>query len=251
MPTVADLSKRVEQFENTFKDRLDSLLEKVTTTVVSKLDSQPSLIIKGLKDEIEGLTTSLDFLNKTVESLRSEKEEITAMNKSLIARNESLERRIRDLEQYSRKNNLEIKGVPFTQGEHCMTILQTIASKIDCLISATDVEVVHRVPSASDTKHLLVRFHSRALKTDFIGKARKVRLNTSDLGLSKARGKPVFINDHLTPQNKQLFSKALQLKKRKKVAFLVDPDDCVIKARQSTDSRVFRIRCESDLAIFT
>lgn len=115
-----------------------------------------------------------------MESLRSEKEEITAMNKSLIARNESLERRIRDLEQYSRKNNLEIKGVPFTQGEHCMTILQTIASKIDCLISATDVEVVHRVPSASDTNHLLVRFHARALKTDFIGKARKARLNTSD-----------------------------------------------------------------------
>lgn len=250
MPTVSELSKRVEQLENTFKDRLDNLLDKVTTTVVSKLDSQPSLIIKGLKDEIEGLTSSLDFLNRTVESLRSEKEELTAMNKSLIARNESLERRIGDLEQYSRKSNLEIKGVPFTQGENCMTILQTIASKIDCPVSTSDIEVVHRVPSASDTKHLLVRFHSRALKTDFISKARKARLNTSDIGFSKARGKPVFVNDHLTPQNKQLFSKALQLKKDKSWRFLWT-DDCVIKARQSTDSRVFRIRCESDLAIFT
>lgn len=130
MPTVAELSKRVEQLENTFKDKLDNLLDKITTTVVSKLDSQPSLIIKGLKDEIEGLTSSLDFLNRTVESLKTEKEQLTAMNKSLIAHNESLERRI-DMKQYSRKNNLEIKGIPCTQGQDCMTIYQTIASKIE------------------------------------------------------------------------------------------------------------------------
>lgn len=130
MPTVAELSKRVEQLENTFKDKLDNLLDKITTTVVSKLDSQPSLIIKGLKDEIEGLTSSLDFLNRTVESLKTEKEELTAMNKSLIGHNESLERRI-DMKQYSRKNNLEIKGIPCTQGQDCMTIYQTIASKIE------------------------------------------------------------------------------------------------------------------------
>lgn len=130
MPTVAELSKRVEQLENTFKDKLDNLLDKITTTVVSKLDSQPSLIIKGLKDEIEVLTSSLDFLNRTVESLKTEKEELTAMNKSLIGHNESLERRI-DMKQYSRKNNLEIKGIPCTQGQDCMTIYQTIASKIE------------------------------------------------------------------------------------------------------------------------
>lgn len=130
MPTLAELSKRVEQLENTFKDKLDNLLDKITTTVVSKLDSQPSLIIKGLKDEIEVLTSSLDFLNRTVESLKTEKEELTAMNKSLIGHNESLERRI-DMKQYSRKNNLEIKGIPCTQGQDCMTIYQTIASKIE------------------------------------------------------------------------------------------------------------------------
>lgn len=130
MPTVPELSKRVEQLENTFKDKLDNLLDKITTTVVSKLDSQPSLIIKGLKDEIEVLTSSLDFLNRTVESLKTEKEELTAMNKSLIGHNESLERRI-DMKQYSRKNNLEIKGIPCTQGQDCMTIYQTIASKIE------------------------------------------------------------------------------------------------------------------------
>lgn len=130
MPTVAELSKRVEQLENTFKDKLNNLLDKITTTVVSKLDSQPSLIIKGLKDEIEVLTSSLDFLNRTVESLKTEKEELTAMNKSLIGHNKSLERRI-DMKQYSRKNNLEIKGIPCTQGQDCMTIYQTIASKIE------------------------------------------------------------------------------------------------------------------------
>lgn len=95
---------------------------------------------------------------------------------------------------------------------------------------------------------MLVRFRSRALKTEFIVKARKARLNTSDIGFNKARGKAVFVNGHLTPQNKQLFSKALQLKKEKKWLFLWT-DDCVIKARQSTDSKVFRIKSDSDLAI--
>lgn len=93
MPTVAELSKSVEQIGNAFKERLDNILENVTTTVVSKLDSEPSLIINGLNNEIEGLKHSLDFLNKTVESLGSENEQLTASAKSLSERNEALEKR--------------------------------------------------------------------------------------------------------------------------------------------------------------
>lgn len=60
----------------------------------------------------------------------------------------------------------------------------------------------------------------------------------------------MYINDHLTPENKRLFAQALALKKEKEWQFLW-VDNCKIKARKTQDSNVYRISGVSDLAIFT
>lgn len=61
---------------------------------------------------------------------------------------------------------------------------------------------------------------------------------------------PVIVNEHLTFDNKKLFSKALALKKEHQWQFLWT-DNCRIKARKSEDSKVFGIGTESDLRVFT
>lgn len=250
MPTCAELAKRLEVLENVLQGKLSAVVEDVVSRAISRMDALPNQSIEKLKKEIDEFKISVNFLNETVEKLKADQKHLLAENKTLSARNSELEKRIAEMEQYSRKNNIEIKGVPCTQGESCRAILQSIGNKIQCPLSDSDVDIVHRVPSSSNTKHLIARFCSRSKKAEFISKARKARLQTSDLGFSGNDARPVYINDHLTQQNKKIFAMALNLKKERKWQFLWT-DDCQIKARKTTDSRVFRIRDEADLSVFS
>lgn len=187
-------------------------------------------------------------MNELVEDLRNRNVTLVNENKQLKTQNDSLSRKVEELEQYSRMSNVEIKGVPCSQGEDCSVIVKTIGEKAGCPISPGDLDIVHRVPTRSnDKKNIIARFCSRTKKSDFISKARKAKLCVSDLGITGASNAPVFINDHLTPSNKVLFSKALTLKRDKNWIFLWT-DDCQIKARKTTNSRVLRIRDDSDLS---
>ncbi|KAH7970569.1 hypothetical protein HPB49_010641 [Dermacentor silvarum] len=58
----------------------------------------------------------------------------------------------------------------------------------------------------------------------------------------------VYVNDHLTPENKRLFAQALSLKKEKHWKFLW-VDNGRIKARKSEDSRVHVITNMQDLSV--
>ncbi|XP_077491767.1 uncharacterized protein LOC144102349 [Amblyomma americanum] len=155
-----------------------------------------------------------------------------------------------ELEQYSRINNVEVKGVPTTQGENCVAIIEEIGKKIECPVTTEDIDVAHPVPAKED-ENIIVRFYSREKKTEFVKKAKKARITTSSIGFTAPiLDKSVYVNDHLTPENKRLFAKALALKKEKGWKF-VWVDNCRIKARKTEDSRVYRISGVDDIAMFT
>lgn len=79
--------------------------------------------------------------------------ELIASNNELSARNAALQKRVGELEQYSRLKNIEIKGVPVTEGESFHDILQSMANAIECPVEIPDIDVVHRVPTMSRNKN--------------------------------------------------------------------------------------------------
>ncbi|KAH6922424.1 hypothetical protein HPB50_013597 [Hyalomma asiaticum] len=88
--------------------------------------------VKELRREIDDLKQSMEILNGLVETLRSEKAVLAADNKKMLIENSLLSRKVEEIEQYSRINNVEIKGIPCTQGEDCVTILQKPRPQGDC-----------------------------------------------------------------------------------------------------------------------
>lgn len=208
--------------------------------------------VDALRKEVEELRNSLSHFNDLFEAIKQKQEFLQNENKVLQQRNDVLSQRVADLEQYSRQNNVEIKGVPTTKGEDCIAVLQRIGESAGCAIIAADIDVVHRVPTKNgpDEKNIISRFHSRVKKAEFANKAKKARLTTSAIGFSARQERPVFVNDHLTAENKRLFAQALSLKKEKKWQFLWI-DNCQIKARKKPDSRVFCISKLSDLSVFS
>lgn len=246
-PTVAELNKKVLELEARLNECPDALVDAIFNKFMVKAQMS-GVNFSDIKTQLNELVASAEHMNGLVESLRKDNASLIAENKALKNQNVALSRKVAQMEQYSRINNVEIKGIPVTEGEDCAAVMQTIGDTIDCKLSPTDIDVVHRVATMKEgTKNLLARFCSRAKKAEFVSKARKAKLCLQDIGLSGAINSPVYINDHLTPENKALFSEALTLKKANNWKFLWT-DNCQIKARRTTDSKVLRITCEADLA---
>lgn len=248
MPSCAELAKRIDELESRLLNESDRMTDRIVDKIVVQMQTTGVDVLE-LKKHVDSLESSLKILNDLVEKLHSEKASLVAENKALKSENCSLSRRVSELDQYSRINNIEIRGIPCTQGEDCVAVLETIGRRIGCPVTSTDLDVVHRVSTKDKAKkNLIARFCSRTKKNDFISKARKARLCLSDTGRYDSNF-PIFVNDHLTPQNKALFSKALALKKANNWKHLWT-DNCQIKARKTNESRVCRIADESDLSVF-
>lgn len=221
MPTLAQLAKKIESLEELLNEKLDSLIDDLVSKVNIKLKDL------GL-GEHASLCESVRFISQEFDEMKLRQEDLLASNKVLLSRNEALEERVADLEQYSRMNNVEIKGVPSSQGEDCVAIVRRIGDAVECPVSPADIDTVHRVSSKTTEKSIIARFCSRDKKMSSLG-----RLAEPDCALT--------ISASLV---------ALALKKEHKWKRLWT-DNCQIKARKADDSRVYRISTESDLLIFT
>lgn len=203
--------------------------------------------VQQLRAEIEQLRESVSAISTFYEEMKKKHELTSAENKSLQKSNDELAAKLADMEQRSRLNNVEIKGVPLKKGEDCATILQKMGDVIDCPIKKDDIDAVHRVPAKKDT-NIIARFCSRVKKDEFLRKARRARLTTESLGFAQSQGANVYVNDHLTPNNKRLFAQALSLKREKQWKFLW-VDNGRIKVRKTEDSRVHVIASVQDLSV--
>ncbi|XP_041980697.1 uncharacterized protein LOC121734270 [Aricia agestis] len=212
--------------------------------------------LASLRSELVELKTSVDFIHQMFESttdkickLEKEVQGLLKTNdevKSLQQRIDGLERTVRENEQRSRLNNIEIKGLPMTSSENLFTIVTNIGKFIKCPISKEQINYVARIPSSNDKlpKPVIVALHNRYLKEDFVAAAKKCNLSPGDLNLH-GTGR-IFINDHLTLDNKLLLNKTKLLAKEKGYAFTW-VKGCKIFLRKNPESRVILVRSELDL----
>lgn len=199
--------------------------------------------VSSVQQSMVSLTERLTQLDSEVQSLQSAKQQLITLQQRV----EQLERRADEDQQRSRLNNIEIKGVPFKSTENLYNIIHKIGDTISCSIPKEQINYIVRVPTRGDntTKNIIVSLHNRYLKEDFIVAARRCKLLTaSSLGFSG--DKRIFVNDHLTLQNKTLLNKAKTLAKERKFEFIW-VKSCRIFIRKNNTSPVIRINSELDL----
>ena len=251
--THAPLSPRVES---------ESLILKEIRALADKLAP-----LECLRDEITELRTEFAFLKSSIGETNRELREFNGRIKDIEtrithvekvqeqvgviqSRLDKLEEESNTKEQWSRMNNVEIKGLPQSNHENLFKILDKIGTKIDYPVSKAQINFITRVPSRDKehTKPIIVCFCSRYVKEDFIAAARIALKNTPlTTGLIDLPGNQrIFINDHLTLQNKALLSKT------KKAAAEMDfryvwIKHCKIHARKNDTSPVIVLKNEKDI----
>ncbi|KAH9375826.1 hypothetical protein HPB48_009898 [Haemaphysalis longicornis] len=116
-----------------------------------------------------------------------------------------------DIEQYLRNRNIEIKGIPFDEYENLPDLLKKLDDVIPKSITAAEVDVCHRVPRRDEgCPNFVVQFRSRTKRNGVQERARKRRVNFSQLGASDVS--PIYVNEHLGPAVKKLLGQVVATK---------------------------------------
>lgn len=200
--------------------------------------------IQDVKSQLDQVKTSITTMQDTLGTLTVENEKrkadfarLSTENISLKSDLAVLESRVHDLEQYSRRDNIEIVGVPYTNNESLFTILGLVARVLNIPFSRVDFSTVHRLPVTQSRPNppIIARFVVRDCKVAWIKAYRENRKELTGAALSDSfPSYPVYVNDHLTTLNKKILGKARQLVREKKIAYTWTRD-CRVLAKKTVD----------------
>lgn len=208
--------------------------------LVNTIDAfKQDMLVEFKKNTAENaeLRTSLSFLSDAVdknnalmanimsELKKTQEENCKLRQENLQLRNtvNSLEVRVRNVEQHSRRQNIEIDGVPETQGEDVSTILRDVAKSIGLEMKPEKVVAAHRVPTFNKKRAppIIVRFATYEARDVWIAAFKNVRpLTANKINPNFSSSHKVFINEHLSPENKQLLSKTKEVAKAKQYKYV-------------------------------
>lgn len=241
----------------------DSALTKAF--IINVLDSFKKEVFQELKSHTTTMgefKTTLEFLSNNVDTsnvlmaeIRKEYEEIKKENAELRLKNGQLSEtvvelrdRVRELEQYSRKTNIEISGVPVSGKEDIMALVKDVGATIGQELQDGQIMAAHRVPcfNKQRTPSIVVQFHTRLQRDTWITSFRhKKNLSASEVNKAFPNNR-VYINEHLTPENKRFLNQLKQMCKEAGVKYVWCRDGRFF-VRKCEGERCYRISDLSDL----
>lgn len=241
------------------KGFLVNLMESFKKDVFGELKNYGKQL-EELKNSQQFFSDSLDTANDTLEEISRklallEKENISLKedNSKLRSANRSLQTRVNSLEQYSRKTNVEISGIPQTKNEDVISIVQDIGKVIGAEVHKEEVMAAHRVPSyiKRRTPQIIVQFQTRVQRNNFLDKYKTARKASNNRMSAKQVNKNFhdtmfFVNEHLTPENKVLLSKTKVTCKEKGFMYTWCKEGKIF-VRRADGEPAIRIDCEEDL----
>ena len=238
---------------------IKEMLVEIHTTVATILRENQELkqeilelksALNANQRETEKLKTNLTKAEKASDTLRNELNHTRMKLKDHIEEMNNLEEKYDDLEQYSRKNSLEILGVP--EGAYTSTdeVVIRIGEAINVDIKPEDIEISHKLKRKT-TKPVIVKFVSQKVKS-LLYKARTKLKNvkTSDVfpssPFASREDQRIFINENLTNYLRELYWKANKMKKDNMITSTWTMDGKIF-VKTSPSGAPVRIYCVEDL----
>ena len=202
LPPQVSLSKKCARPSSTEEMSQEDILSEILLTV-RRLDGT----VKDLGSKLDGLESSLIFAHQEIAALQLENSDLKSANYALNTRVDALEQRFKKLdlslaneremrdenEANSCLQNLEISGIPKTEGEtradckkHCAAVMALIGSEN----GADAIDVAHRKMSGG----IILRFKSRSQRDEvYLKRFNLVGKSSIDLKLPTP-GNPIYIN---------------------------------------------------------
>lgn len=223
-----ELAKSFSEFRAEFRECFNSLKEEIQE------------IKDGLSNEVRELNLAVDTLKKQ----NKEKDRVI----------EALTAQVNGLDQYSRNKNFELENVEEFEDEEVEGIILNLAQKLGIELVESDIEAAHRLPTRNKDRpsRIIVQLASRKKRDKFIDKRRTVfTSNSLTGGTDKAGRVRVFINENLTPLNRELLWQTKKTAKESGFKFVWFTRGKILVRRDDNTKQVINIATFSDLEKLT
>lgn len=221
--------------------------------------------MQEFRTTINNLTTTVEVCNRRIDELAERVNAVENHQCGASTDTTALERTIADLkidlndrDQELLCNDIEIAGLPEEKNENCCHTALTVAQKLGVhieegdLVSAERVGPIRRTQSSEEVagrpRPLVLRLTRRALRDRLLAAARVRRGTTTPAGIaSGSTARPFYVNERLTPTNRQLFYKARAETSRLEWKYVWTREGKIYVRKGDGEPR-FRLRSEADLA---
>jgi len=209
--TVVDTIEKIainssRELRETMKSILSEMKDSLLESVSHRID-----ILEGklfdMDEETDKLTNRIQTLEKEIEAVKEERQQVARYADDMQYR---LDKSLNETEQYSRLNNIRVRGVEDTNSketpeETTLKIIDFIEQKMKIEIDSTEIDIAHRLKKrVRGNRGIIVRFTSRMLRDDVMRSKKMLK------------GTGVYLHDELTTLNQAVYDSA-RLKKRDEV----------------------------------
>lgn len=213
-PTQCETSDLILNLEKKMLSRFDGLDKEIL--------NMKDIIIKDLQMENQRLRKKVNDLQKKIVSS---------------------EENINSLEQYDRRNNIEITGIPESVEDKKLeeTVVEVL-NKIDLNISGSDIEACHRLGKFENKQRkTIIRFVNRKYaKKALLNRKSLKQADTTSLGIDNRN---VFIYENLTRANSKIAFHSRNLKRSSLIEKCYTKDGIVhIAGGDLENGKVIKIR---------
>ena len=239
----------VKQAVQDLKSGFESSINQVKVSIDGKFN-EINLQLKDIKENFA--STVNDIVTESILKVKDSVIE-TLKEKTIKLQKKYLEARLFDLEkasnkqdQYTRRNNLEIHGIPVdVKDEQLEQKVIDIFSHLNISISKPDIEDCHRLGKSN----IIVRFVNRKVCKDALEKKFEVNrlIDNSKLGFkSFKRENKLFICENVTPYNQRLPWMFRELKRARKIHNSWS-NKGIIEFRRTMNERPISVDHESEI----
>ncbi|CAG4988280.1 unnamed protein product [Colias eurytheme] len=199
--------------------------EELSTVLQHFVDENINKQLNIIKRELEEFKSSLSFINLQYEEIKSDYQtkmntlhNLTTENETLRETIQNMTSRLNQVEQLSRSSNLEIQCVPEHKNENILTMVTQLSKVVKCPIVENDIHYCARISKinkdSARPRSILVKLNSPRTRDSLLAavikynKNNKTKLQSSDIGIGGDKDTPIFVIEHLSPENKLLHAAA-------------------------------------------
>ena len=268
-PKDAEESQSTEQLQdedNMADEEKEPTLSQIRD-MLRDLQKSVAAILKennNLKEELSQIKSSFQSHGREISKLKETLTKVTNENVALVSQLEQARKKLRDqeeettrlwaeqdeLEQYSRKNSLEIHGLPENVYSSTEEAVFKLAGALNVEMSVSDIELSHKLRRKGKT-FIIAKFVSHKVKTRLYKERTKLKdiriasvfpsfSNAASAGVNR-----VYINENLTAYRRKLVAIGREMREDGTINNIWTIDGKLF-VKTSLDGSPTRIREEDD-----
>ena len=247
-PSLTEIREMLAEIKTSIAD-----ISKENKSVKEEL-TELKAVYKDQKREFESVKVLLESTKKENHLLREDLKQAKKKIKQSMEETDRLNDEIDKLEQYTRKNSLEIHGVPEDAYTSTEEVVLKLAEALDVHILPDDIEISHKLNARN--KSIIVKFLNHKVKTKLYKSRTKLKhIKAKDLfpsrNYSSAAGREprIFINENLTDYRRRIINKANKMRKDQLIqsAWTLDGKIFVKTSPDGSPVRIFSLEDLDDL----